>query len=99
MTVSNPNILYFLFAIGLVILIHLLNLQKFKKVYFSNIRLLNEVVNEKRKRSKLENFILIALRSLIVGCLVLAFKSALFYGKHKNRRQQKCVYLFRQLIK
>lgn len=78
MTVSNPNILYFLFAIIVVILIHLLNLQKFKKVYFSNIRLLNEVVNQKRKRSKLENLILIVLRSLIVGCLVLAFSQLLF---------------------
>lgn len=83
MTVSNPNILYFLFAILLVVLIHLLNLQKFKKVYFSNIRLLNEVVNQKRKRSKLENFILIALRSLIVGCVVLAFSQLLFSEGHK----------------
>ncbi len=93
MTVSNPNILYFLFAIIVVILIHLLNLQKFKKVYFSNIRLLNEVVNEKRKRSKLENFILIALRSLIVGCLVLAF-SQLFFTENTKIGDNKSVSIY-----
>ena len=93
MTVSNPNILYFLLAILLVILIHLLNLQKFKKVYFSNIRLLNEVVNEKRKRSKLENFILIALRSLIVGCLVLAF-SQLFFSEDSKIADDKSVSIY-----
>lgn len=93
MIVSNPNILYFLFAIILVILIHLLNLQKFKKVYFSNTRLLNEVVNEKRKRSKLENFILIALRSLIVGCLVLAF-SQFFFSKNSKIENNKSVSIY-----
>ncbi len=93
MIVSNPNILYFLFAIILVILIHLLNLQKFKKVYFSNTRLLNEVVNEKRKRSKLENFILIALRSLIVGCLVLAF-SQFFFSENSKIEDNKSVSIY-----
>lgn len=93
MTVSNPNILYFLFAIIVVILIHLLNLQKFKKVYFSNIRLLNEVVNEKRKRSKLDNFILIVIRSLIVGCLVLAF-SQFFFSENKALGDQQSVSIY-----
>lgn len=93
MTVSNPNILYFLLAIIVVILIHLLNLQKFKKVYFSNIRLLNEVVNEKRKRSKLENLILIVLRSLIVGCLVLAF-SQLIFSKNTKLDDNKSVSIY-----
>jgi len=88
MTVGNPNILYFLIAIAVVVLIHLLNLQRFKKVYFSNIRLLNTVIEEKRKRSKLENIFLIILRSLIVGCLVFGFSKFIFQPNTQIGNQQ-----------
>ena len=43
MRYQNPQILYFLFAIAIPIIIHLFNLHKHKLVYFSNIHLLKEI--------------------------------------------------------
>ena len=51
MSYQNPQILYFLFAIAIPIIIHLFNLRKHKVVYFSNITFLKEIQSEKKKRN------------------------------------------------
>jgi hypothetical protein len=68
-----PSFLYALTAIGVPILIHLFNFRRYKKIYFSNVRFLKEVVQESRSRSRLKHWLVLLCRILIVTFLVLAF--------------------------
>ena len=43
MNFQNPKLLYALLAIAIPIIIHLFNLQRNKKIYFSSIRFLKEI--------------------------------------------------------
>jgi hypothetical protein len=92
MSFEHPTYLYALLAIAVVIIIHLLNLQKFKKVHFSNIKILKELVEEQRKKTKFQQWFLMLLRSLIVGFLVLAF--AQWFPDSKTKLQSDVLSIF-----
>ncbi len=68
-----PSFLYALSAVSIPILIHLFNFRRYKKLYFSNVRFLKEVVQESRSRSRLKHWLVLLCRILIVVFLVLAF--------------------------
>ena len=73
MIYQNPQLLYALFAIAIPILIHLFNLRKYKTIYFSSIRFLKAIKEEKRKKSELKNILILLSRILAIVFLVLAF--------------------------
>ena len=73
MRYQNPQLLYFLFAIAIPILIHLFNFRKHKTIYFSSIRFLKEIKEYNRKRSNLRNLLILLSRILAISFLVLAF--------------------------
>ena len=73
MRFQNPQLLYFLFAIAIPILIHLFNFRKHKIIYFSSIRFLKEIKEDNRRKSKLKNLLILLSRILAICCLVLAF--------------------------
>ena len=73
MRYQNPQLLYFLFAIAIPILIHLFNFRKHKTIYFSSIRFLKEIKEDNRKRSNLKNILILISRILAISCLVLVF--------------------------
>ncbi|MFC2085277.1 BatA domain-containing protein [Bacteroidota bacterium] len=73
MVFLNPAVLFGLFAASIPILIHLLNLRKLKKIEFSTLYFLKELQKTKIKRLKLKQWILLALRILLILCLVSAF--------------------------
>lgn len=68
-----PSFLYALSAISIPIAIHLFNFRRYKKLYFSNVRFLKEVVQESHSRSKLRQLLVLICRCLIIIFLVLAF--------------------------
>ncbi len=68
-----PSFLYALSAISIPILIHLFNFRRYKKLYFSNVRFLKEVVQESHSRSKLRQLLVLICRCLVIIFLVLAF--------------------------
>ena len=68
-----PSFLYALSAISIPIIIHLFNFRRYKKVYFSNVRFLKEVVQESHSKSKLRQLLVLICRCLIIAFLVLAF--------------------------
>lgn len=68
-----PNILFGLFAILIPIAIHLFNFRKYKKVYFSNVRLLHLFQQRTRRRSQLLHYLVLATRILTITFLTLAF--------------------------
>ena len=73
MRYQNPQLLYFLFAIAIPILIHLFNFRKHKTIYFSSIRFLKEIKEDNRKKSNLKNILILISRILAISFLVLAF--------------------------
>jgi hypothetical protein len=68
-----PYFLFGLFAIAIPIVIHLFNFRRFKKVYFTNVKLLKDLKIESRKQNKLRNILLLTLRCLSIAFLVLLF--------------------------
>jgi hypothetical protein len=73
MTFLNPAVLFGLLAASIPILIHLFNLRKLKKIEFSTLAFLKELQKNKFRKVKLKQWILLALRVLIILFLVLAF--------------------------
>lgn len=69
----NPTVLFGLLAASIPILIHLLNLRKLKKIEFSTLAFLKELQKTKIRRIRLKQWILLALRILLILLLVSAF--------------------------
>jgi hypothetical protein len=70
---TNSLMLAGLAALGIPVLIHLLLKRKKKRVQFSTIRFFQLQDEQSSRRRKLRNWLLLALRLLIVALLVLAF--------------------------
>jgi uncharacterized membrane protein len=69
----NPAVLFGLLATSIPVIIHLINLRKLKKVEFSTLAFLKELQKTKIKKVKLKQWILLALRILIIIFLVSSF--------------------------
>ncbi len=68
-----PSFLFALSAIAIPIIIHLIQLRKYKRLYFSNVKFLQNIEQEQRKSNKLKNLLILLARILTIICLVLAF--------------------------
>jgi len=84
MQFKHPEILYFLFLLVLPILVHLFQLRRFKKEYFTNVQFLKELSIQTRKSSKLKKWLLLLTRLLLMSVLVFAFAQPFFDAKDKN---------------
>lgn len=73
MTFLNPAVLFGLIAASIPILIHLFNLRKLKQIEFSTLAFLKELQKNKIRKVKLKQWLLLALRVLIILLLVFAF--------------------------
>lgn len=77
-----------LLAISIPIVIHLLNLNKVRKVEFSTLRFLKDLQKTKMKRIRLRQLLLLALRILAIAFLVLAFANPVlrsFSGSYSGK--------------
>ena len=70
---THPLFLIGLSAIAIPIIIHLLQLRRYRKVYFSNVDMLDELQSENRRQHNLRKLLILASRILAIVCLVLAF--------------------------
>jgi hypothetical protein len=73
MSFIYPFFLFGLSAVTIPIIIHLFNLQKTKRVYFSNIAFLKNVQNLSKRSIKVKNLYILVSRILFITFLVLAF--------------------------
>lgn len=81
---TNPIFLICLIAVGIPIAIHLLQLRRYHKVYFSNTDMLEQLQNESRRQHNLRRLLLLASRILAIVFLVLAFCQPII----RNKRSQ-----------
>lgn len=93
MEYQNPQLLYFLFAIAIPILIHLINLRKYKVFHFSSIRFLKEIQEKRKKRSELKNILILCSRILAIIFLVLAFAKPYFPANKNNQNKHVVLYI------
>jgi len=68
-----PGFLFALLSVAIPVIIHLFNFRKFKKVYFSNVKLLKEVEQQNSSKEKIKNLLILLSRILAITFLVLAF--------------------------
>lgn len=81
MQFKHPEILYFLFLLVIPILVHLFQLRRFKKEYFTNVHFLKELAIQTRKSSKLKKWLLLLTRLFLLACLIIAFAQPFFQAK------------------
>jgi hypothetical protein len=80
MTFLNPFVLFGLAAAGIPILLHLLNLRRLKTIEFSTLSFLKELQKTSIRRVKIRQWLLLALRTLLVALLVMAFSRPTLKG-------------------
>jgi len=80
MTFLNPFVLFGLIGAAVPIVIHLLHFRKLKPVEFSSIRFLKEIQHASSHKIKLRDYLLLAIRTLIIIALVLAFARPVVKG-------------------
>ena len=75
-----PAMLGFLALASAPVIIHLLNRRRFVRVDWAPMRVLRQTVASNRRRVKLEQWLLLALRTLAVAALVLAVARPMLAG-------------------
>ncbi len=84
MQFKHPEILYFLILLVIPILVHLFQLRRFKKEYFTNVRFLKELSIQTRKSSKIKKWFLLITRMLLLAAIIIAFAQPFFQAKDKK---------------
>lgn len=74
----NPLFLYGLLALVIPVLIHLFNFRRFRRIYFSNLRFLQEMQRKTKRQSELKHLLILFSRMLAIAALVLAFTRPYF---------------------
>mgnify|MGYP000719331483 CR=1 FL=1 len=67
-----PTNLFFLTLAGLPILIHLLSRRRWRVIRWAAMEFLLRAMRKQRRRLRLENFLLILLRTAAIVCLIVA---------------------------
>ena len=81
-------LLWGLLALALPIIIHLFHFRRFKKVYFTNVKFLKEIKEEKSTRNKLRNLLVLLCRLAAFAFLIFAFAQP-FISKDKTTKTGK----------
>ena len=85
MNFKHPEVLYFLFLLVIPILVHLFQLRRFKKEYFTNVQFLKELSIQTRKSSTIKKWLLLLSRLLLLTFLILAFAQPFFAAKESKK--------------
>ena len=75
-----PNLLYFLIALGIPVVIHLFNFRRYKRVEFTNVRLLKDLETKSRSTKNLKNLLILFMRLFALTFLILAFAQPFLGG-------------------
>jgi hypothetical protein len=73
MSFLNPLLLFGLAAAAIPLIIHLFNFRRPRRVDFSSLAFLHELKKSTMQRVRVKQWLLLALRTLAIACLVIAF--------------------------
>lgn len=84
MSFLHPLILLAGIGLAIPIIIHLYNLRKFKKIYFSDISLVENIVTKSKQHATIEKWALLISRLLIMASLIWAFAEPFLQKDHQQ---------------
>ena len=93
MQFKHPEILWGLLLLLIPILVHLLQLRRFKKTPFTNVAMLQQVVSESRKSQNLKKWLLLFTRLLLLAALVIAFAQPFSSKSDALTKRETVIYL------
>ncbi len=85
MQFKHPEVLYFLFLLVIPILVHLFQLRRFKKEYFTNVQFLKELSIQTRKSSTIKKWLLLLTRLMLLAFLIFAFAQPFFSARESKK--------------
>lgn len=88
-----PEVLFFLFLLLIPLLIHLFNLQKFKKQAFTNVTFLKDIELKTRKSSRLKKLLILLSRMLVFAALVFAFAQPFKKNTEGLQKRKTLIYI------
>ncbi len=94
MSFLYPSFLWALAGLSVPIIIHLFYFRRFKKVYFSNTRFLQEIKEETSSRNRLKNLLVLLMRCLAIAALVFAFAQPFLKEDDEVNLGEKAVSVF-----
>ena len=93
MQFKHPEFLYFLALLIIPVLVHLFQLQRYKKVPFTNVAFLKKIALETRKSSRLKKWFLLTIRLLLLSAIILAFSQPYLSNNSTEEKQHTFIYL------
>ena len=93
MQFKNPEVFYFLVLLIIPILVHLFQLQKFKKIAFTNVAFLKKISLETRKSSQLKKWLILSTRLLGLIALLFVFSQPYFSDRKAEEKNHNFIYL------
>ena len=93
MQLKHPEILYALFFLIIPIIVHLFQLQRFKKTPFTNVQFLQKLKQQSRKSAHLKKWLILASRLLALTFLIIAFAQPFIANFSKDTQHHTVIYL------
>lgn len=93
MQFRQPEILYALLLIIIPIIVHLFQLQRFKKTPFTNVEFLKKLKLQTRKSSKLKKWLILLTRILAFMAIILAFSQPFLSNKKQHQKYTTTIYV------
>ena len=93
MQFKHPEILFALFLLIIPIIVHLFQLRRFKKVFFTNVKFLKEVELQTRKSSRLKKLLVLFTRLLLFAALIISFAQPYLSSNKVNKPINTYIYL------
>lgn len=87
----SPTFLWALAALAIPVIIHLFHFRRFKKVYFTNVHLLQELKEETSTRNKLRSLLILLSRCAALAMLVFAFAQPIIKSGDINQVENRAV--------
>ncbi|NNJ88125.1 MAG: hypothetical protein HKP53_01875 [Eudoraea sp.] len=93
MLFKYPQLLWALLLLLLPILVHLLQLRKFKNTPFTNVKLLQKVVAKSQRSQSLKRWLLLFTRMALFASLIFAFTQPFMASTTALQEQEMVIYL------
>ncbi len=93
MQFKYPEVFYFLLLLLIPIIVHLFQLQKFKKIPFTNVAFLQKISLQTRKSSKLKKWLILTTRILGLLALLFTFSQPYFSNRKADQKSHNIIYL------
>lgn len=93
MQFKNPEIFYLFALLIIPIIVHLFQLQKFKKIPFTNVAFLQKIEQQTRRSSSIKKWLILANRLLLFSSILFAFSQPYFGTKNNDKKKNIFIYL------